>query len=138
MGCCDKNTSVNQIYQSITDRLKEFAINNTGPELLKKFPTTKVYLFTFLDIGTMCTECKEKLAAMHSWVTKYNLLEDPVNNMKWILEDEMKKNLIVDDMGITKSPTHIICDGNCRILDIVTGYPSPDWMEKHFLQFIRG
>ena len=137
MGCCDKAKNVDQIYIPMNRRLLEFAKQTTDEELLKRFPTTKLYIFSFTDKTKMCAECAEKFGDMISWFQKYSLLDDPVRNVKWIFEDEMDKNLIVDDMGITKSPTHLLCNDSGYILDIVTGFPSPDWLEQHLLPLVK-
>lgn len=137
MGCCDKKKSIDDIYIPINRRLIDFATQITDAETRLRYPSTKLYLFTFIDNEQMCTECAEKFGSMLEWMSKYGLMTDPVNNVKWIIEDEMFKNHIVNDIGITKSPTHLICDGNGNIRDIVAGFPTPEWLESHFLQMLR-
>lgn len=137
MGCCDKKKSVDDIYIPINRRLVDFALQLTDPMLLHRFPATKLFIFTFVDRERMCTECTEKFGVMLDWFNKYGLMSDPINNVKWIFEDEMAENHIVNDIGITKSPTHLICDGDGNIKDIVAGFPSAEWLEKHFLQLLR-
>lgn len=137
MGCCDKQKSIEDVYIPINRRLMDFALQSTDQGILNKYPSTKLYVFTFSDDKRLCTECAEKFGDMLGWFTRYGILEDPVNNVKWIFEDEMDKNHISNDIGLSKSPTHLICDNMCNILDIVPGFPTPEWLEKHFLPMLR-
>jgi hypothetical protein len=82
-------------------------------------------------------DCIEKIQVMVAWFEKFGLLKNPVNNVKWIFEDNMSKNLICRDMGITKSPTHLICDSSGNIMDIVTGFPDENWLEKNILPLVQ-
>lgn len=138
MGCCDKKKSINQLYLPLNRRLVDFAIKSTDEAILKRFPTTKLFILTFVDSTKTCIECAEKFTEMINWFSKYNLLEDPINNVKWIFEDEMEKNLIIDDIGLVISPSNLICDGNGNIIDIVTGFPSTEWLEQYLLPMVRG
>lgn len=136
MGCCDKAKSTNDIYVPLNQRLIQFAIDNTEYQLRKKFPTTKLYIFSFADFTKSCGTCHEKFSEMVNWFHKYGVLENPINNVKWIFEDDMSKNLIADDIGLGKSPTHLFCDSNGNIIDIVPGFPSEEWLEKYILPLV--
>lgn len=136
MGCCDKKTTIDDVYVPLNKRLVAFAKQITDKEIMRRYPSTKLFMFTFIDNDRMCTECAEKFGEMLEWFNRYGVLNDPVNNVKWIFEDEMEKNLIALDIGISKSPTHLICDGDGNVKDIVTGFPSSEWLEKHFLQML--
>lgn len=138
MTCCDGKTFGNQIYTPLNKRLLEFGKDATNPILMEKFSATSLWIFSFLDKSDMaCLECIEKIQIMVAWFEKFGLLKNPVNNVKWIFEDDMTKNLICRDMGITKSPTHLICDSYGNIMDIVTGFPDENWLEKNILPLIQ-
>ena len=37
------------------------------------------------------------------------------------------------ELGFTKSPLHLFCDGDGKIIDIISGIPTTEWLEKHIL-----
>lgn len=147
MGCgCNKsevepiiNYSTEGEYLPLNKRLVEYGKEVYGKELLAKFNITHMWIFTFYCEEAMnkCDDCIEKLSEMGRWISKYGFLEDPIKNIKWIIEDEPDKNLIIKDLHITKTPVHIITNGEGKIIDILYGFPDPQWLEKYILPFIR-
>lgn len=137
MTCCGK-TSSDDVYKPLNRRLVEWGEEVTGPDALIRYPGTKLWVFTFASFDdSSCISCQEKLSAMVNWFHKYGLLENPINNVKWIFEDEMDDNLIAKDISLTKSPTHLFCNENGDIIDIVLGFPSPEWLEKYILPLVN-
>lgn len=136
MGCCGKKFG-RQTYLPLNKRLLEYGTENTNTQLISKFSNTTLWMFTFIDPSEMCVECTEKFQIMVDWFEKFGLLKNPVKNVKWIFEDDMKNNLICQDMGLQKSPTHLLCDSEGRILDIVVGFPEEEWLEKHLLPYVQ-
>jgi hypothetical protein len=136
MGCCGA-TSVDELYLPLNERLVAYGKDTMGVDAMIKYPGTKIWVFTFVDFTTGCLDCQEKLAAMVNWFNDYGLFDNPINNVKWIFEDEMEKNLIVNDIGITKSPTHYFCNEDGSVIDIVPGFPSPEWLEKYILPLVN-
>ena len=137
MGCCDKPNSSDQLYVPLNRRLVQYAIDSSEAEYLAQFPTTKLFIFMFADLVNPCVECRERFAKTVDWFTKYNLLNDPVNNTKLIIEAEMEKNLICADLGLTHSPTFMVCDPDGNIMDMFSGYPSDEWLEKYILPRVQ-
>ena len=37
------------------------------------------------------------------------------------------------ELELTKSPMHLFCDGDGKIIDIISGIPTIEWMESHIL-----
>lgn len=138
MDCCNGKTFGDQLYIPLNKRLLEFGKDSTNPILMEQFSTTSLWIFSFLDNNdTMCMDCIEKIQIMVSWFDKFGLLKNPINNVKWIFEDDMLNNLISRDLGMTKSPTHLICDSNGNIIDIVTGFPDENWLNKNILPLVK-
>ena len=138
MSCCDKPNSSDQVYVPLNRRLIAFANESTDSDYLAMYPRTKLYIFMFADLINPCVECRDKFTALVDWFTKYNLLHDPVNNVKLIIEHEMDKNLICVDLGLANSPTFMICDPDGNVMDMLSGYPSQEWLEKYILPLVRG
>lgn len=136
MGCC-KKAAMSSIYLPLNKRLLEFGEETYKGAVLEKFPRTKIWIFTFYRDADMCEDCPSKFAAMNQWFEKYNFFNDPLYNIKWVVEDDPDNNLIYIEMGFTKSPMHIFADENGRIIDIVSGFPPPKWLEKYILDVIR-
>lgn len=137
MSCC-RDKFGNQLYVPLNTRLVNFGKESTAPELLEKFPDTHIWLFSFFDQkDTECPDCTIKFQEMIEWFEKFGLLKNPVNNVKWIFEDNIKSNLICRDVGITKSPTHLICNSDGNILDILQGFPDSEWLTKYMLPIVN-
>lgn len=136
MSCC-KNIPIDGEYVPINKRLLEYGKEVYGEATLKEFPHTHLWIFTFYNEEDMCIECQEKFSNMLNWLTKYNLLNDPIKNTKWIIDDDIKNNLVFIDLELKKSPVHLFCDTNGKIIDIVYGFPSVSWLEKYILPLIR-
>lgn len=146
MGCgCNKSNTKPIIdyslmgeYLPLHKRLVEYGKEVYGKELLSKYSTTRMWIFTFYCEETMnkCDDCIEKLTAMGRWINKYGFMEDPVKNIKWIIEDEPEKNLIIQDLHIEKTPVHIITSGDGKIIEIFYGFPDTSWLEKYILPYI--
>lgn len=137
MTCCNKKAPLDHIYVPLSKRLIEFGAEVSGEQLMREYSTTFMWIFTFADAKEICEECNFKLAAMNDWFMQYGLFTDPTHNVKWIYEDEPEKNLIYKEMGFTKTPMHVFCDSSGKIIDIIMGFPTPEWLEKYILPIIR-
>ncbi len=104
---------------------------------MSKFNFTKMWVFTFIDSDQMCIECKEKYAKMLEWFEKYELFDNPVNNVKWVVDPDMNNNLIIKDLKITASPTTLFCDSKGNIFEILVGFPDQEWLEEYILPYVR-
>lgn len=136
MACCEEK-AIGDIYTPLNKRLVEFGSEVLGPAFISKMPHTLLWIFTFFYEEDLCEECKVKFTNMNYWFHKYGLFEDPVRNVKWIVENEPNKNLIYQEMGFTKSPMHIFTNENGDVIDIVTGFPEERWLEKYILPIIQ-
>ncbi len=136
MTCCDEKTFGSELYMPLNERLLDFGKKSSTPDILNNFPNTFVWLFTFCKKTDLdCFDCLEKFQIMVNWFNKYNLLKNPVNNLKWIFDDNIEENNICLDIGITNSPTHIITDKDGNIMNIVLGFPDEDWLNKYLLPY---
>lgn len=138
MTCCNKKSPLDSIYSPISKRLVEFGMEVYDDAVLEKYSNTFLWIFTFYHDDEMCEECQFKFSDMSTWFSKYGMFENPTRNVKWVIEDEPDKNLIYKEIGFSKTPMHIFCDSDGKIIDIVTGFPTPDWLEKHILPLIQG
>jgi hypothetical protein len=136
MGCCEDNI-LDEVYVPLNKRLINYGIECSDELFLKKFPRTHMWIFTFYNNEDLCIECEEKFAKMAKWFVKYGLLEDLAKHVKWIVDDEIKNNLILKDLGIEKTPVHLFCDSNGKIIDTAFGFPDPNWLQKYILPLIR-
>ena len=136
MTCCEEKPFGSEIYLPLNEKLLEYGKNMTSPDVLNTFPDTFMWLFSFFKKDDLeCVECADNLSKMVQWVDKYNLLKSPTRNFKWIFDVEMEKNNISIDIGITKTPTHILADKNGRILDMFLGIPNEEFLNKHLLPY---
>jgi hypothetical protein len=135
LGCCGDGAYKN-IYVPLNRRLLEWGKESTSEEAYNKYPYTKLWVFTFIDNSVMCVDCVTKFNRMVEWFTKYGLLTNPVNNTKWVVEGDMSKCLIAQDIGITKSPTTYFCDQKGNIVNIITGFPENNWLEEYILPIV--
>jgi len=136
MACCEEKL-ISDIYVPLNKRLLDFGSEIIGPQLMFKCPQTMIWIFTFYYDEDMCDDCKLRFSAMNHWFQQYELFDDPIRNVKWIVEDEPNKNLIFSEIGFTKTPMHIFCRGDGSIIDIVTGFPEPRWLTKYILPIIQ-
>ena len=136
MTCCNK-TGMSTEYSPLDKRLLAFGKDTYKGPILEKFSQTKMWIFTFYRDEDLCEDCTTKFAAMNQWFEKYNFFNDPIYNVKWVVEDEPDNNLLYIEMGFTKSPMHIFTDPKGRVIDIVSGFPPPSWLEKYILDVIR-
>lgn len=137
MTCCNKKAPIDHIYMPLNKRLVEFGKEVSGEQLMSEYSSTFMWVFTFYGEDDLCDDCKFKFAAMNQWFIRYGLFTDPTRNVKWILEDEPEKNLIYQEMGFTKTPMHIFSDSDGKIIDIIMGFPTPEWLEKYILPLIK-
>lgn len=137
MACCGQKSQLDNIYLPLNKRLVEFGKEVSGESLMNAYPSTFIWVFTFYREQDMCEECHDNLGAVNKWFVKYGMYTDPIRNLKWIIEDEPDRNLIYKELGLTKSPTHIFCDGDGKIVDIISGIPSTEWLEKHILPLFQ-
>ena len=136
MGCCG-NMPLDDIYIPMNKRLLEYGKESYGELLGKKFPQTKIWIFTFYRDSEMCVECESKFSDMINWFNKYGFLEDPVNNVKWIIDDDIENNMILKDLAVKKTPLHLFCDSGGKIIDLIYGFPEITWLEKYILPIVR-
>lgn len=137
MGCCDKKAPIDGIYVPLSKRLIEFGVETYGEQLMEKYRYTHVWVFSFYEDADMCEDCQMKFSAMNKWFMDYGLFDDPIRNVKWIVEDQPQKNLIYKEIGFTKTPMHIFTNSEGKIFDIVAGFPTAEWLEKYILPLIR-
>ena len=137
MPCCKKNATLDTIYTPISKRLIEFGNEVYGEEGMSKYKETFLWIFSFYDNAEMCEECKFKFSAMSKWFSDYGMFKNVTRNVKWILEDEPTKNLIFTEMGLSKTPIHIFTDSTGKILDMVVGFPTIEWLESYILPLIQ-
>jgi len=136
MSCCE-DIPIDGSYVPLNKRLIEYGKDSYGEELLKKFTYTHMWIFTFYDNKDFCIDCQSKFSKMAKWFAKYNLLNDVIKNVKWIVDDEIENNLIFKDLDIKKTPIHLFCDSNGKIIDIIYGFADDEWLEKYILPLIR-
>lgn len=134
-GCCGDG-EYQKIYVPLNKRLVEFGKESTDSEILNKYPYTKMWVFTFIDHEEMCVDCQSKFSSMVNWFNKYGILDNSVNNTKWIIEPDMRNNLIAKEISITKSPTTYFCDENGNIFNIIVGFPEDEWLEEYILPYV--
>ena len=132
MSCCGNRKSTNDIYVPLSVRLVEFAKQTIDANDIP----AKMYIFSFVDNENNCIECQNKFSVMLNWFDQRNILTNPALGVKWIFEDDMQNNHISHDIGLTRSPTHIITDNVGRIIDIVAGFPDSDWLDTHFMHLL--
>lgn len=137
MACCKKKAQLDNIYTPISKRLVEFGKEVYGEEGMSQYKDTFLWVFSFYETSEMCEECKFKFTAMSKWFTDYGLFKNVNRNVKWVLEDEPTKNLIFVEMGLSKTPIHIFADSNGRIIDMVVGFPTIEWLESYILPLIQ-
>ena len=137
MTCCNKKAPIDYIYVPLSERLVDFGKEVSGEQLMKQYSSTFMWVFTFYGDDDLCDDCKFKFAAMNQWFQQYSLFTDPIRNVKWILEDEPEKNLIYQEMGFSKTPMHMFCDKDGKIIDIIMGFPTPEWLEKYILPLVK-
>lgn len=136
MSCC-KQAAMSNIYTPLDKRLLAFGEETYSGPVLEKFKKTKMWIFSFYRDEDLCEDCVNKFTAMNQWFEKYNFFNDPIYNVKWVVEDSPDNNLIYLEMGFTKSPMHIFADEHGRVIDIISGFPPPEWLEKYILDVIR-
>ena len=133
--CCGGD--VKREYMPTNRRLIEYGKEASGAEIMEKFNYTKMWVFTFIDSKQMCIECKEKYLTMLEWFEKYELLDNPVNNVKWVVDPDMNNNLIAKDLHLIKSPTTLFCDSNGNIFNMHIGFPDTEMLEEYILPYVR-
>lgn len=133
MSCCEQKAQLDTIYLPLNRRLVEFGKEVSGEPLMNVYPNTFLWVFTFYNEEDICEECQDKLGGINKWFTDYGMYTNPTRNLKWIIEEEPDKNLIYKELGFTKSPLHLFCDGDGKIIDIISGIPTTEWLEKHIL-----
>jgi len=136
MSCC-KQAAMSNEYLPLDERLIAFGEEIYQGNVLEKYKTTKLWVFSFYRDDDLCDDCVNKFVAMNQWFENYNFFNDPIYNVKWVVEDEPDNNLIYLEMGFTKSPIHIFADPKGRIVDIISGFPPPEWLEKYILKVIK-
>jgi len=137
MTCCNEKAPLDNIYIPLNKRLIQFGTEIYGDDLNNIYKSTHMWVFTFYGEDDMCDDCMFKFSRMTNWFTQYGLFTNPEKNVKWILEDEADKNLIYQEMGFSKTPMHIFCNKNGDIHDIIIGFPTDEWLEKHILPLIN-
>jgi hypothetical protein len=136
MGCCKDSVPIDGIYVPLNKRFVEYGTTNYGKNM-EQFPDTHMWIFTFYDDDEMCQECGPRLVEMGKWFKQYGILESLHRNVKWIIDDNISNNLILRDLNIVKTPVHFFCASDGKIIDIVYGFPTYEWLEKYILPMIR-
>jgi hypothetical protein len=137
MSCCEQKAQLDTIYLPLNRRLVEFGKEVSGDPLMNIYPNTFLWVFTFYNEEDICEECQDKLGGINKWFSDYGMYTNPTRNLKWIIEEEPDKNLIYKELGFTKSPMHLFCDGDGKIIDIINGIPTTEWLEKHILSLYQ-
>ena len=137
MSCCDDIDLSASVYVPLSQRLVDFGVEIYGEKSMTAFPITKMWIFTFVNMEDSCVECGERLNIMQDWFTKYALFTEPINHVKWIIEDESTKNLIWKDIGLTNTPVHLFCDGKGSIWELFYGYPNEAWLDRFVLPMVN-
>jgi hypothetical protein len=137
MSCCENKDPLDRIYVPLSERLIQFGEDTYGEMVMDKYKYTHMWVFTFYSDIDFCETCQKRFTSMNKWFSDYGLFDDPIRNVKWVVEDEPEKNMIYKEMGFTKTPMHIFTDSDGKIIDIFTGFPTPEWLEKYILPLIR-
>ena len=136
MSTIGSRAAVDTIYNPLSKRLIDFGNDAYEHQDNNNIHTT-LWLFTFYSEENLCEPSQPRFTEMHTWFDNYGLFNDPISNVKWVVEDEPSKNLIYTEMGFTKNPMHIFTDSDGNIFDIFIGFPNSTWLEKHILPLIR-
>lgn len=137
MTCCDKKAPIDHVYVPLNKRLVDFGKEVSGEDLMKEYSYTFMWIFTFYTEDDLCDDCQYKFSIMYQWFQKYGLFTDVTRNVKWIHEHEPDKNLIYREMGFTKTPMHLFCDSEGKIIDMIMGFPTPEWLDKYILPLVK-
>lgn len=132
--CCKGNKKNIGLYKPLSQRLVDM-----GNECYSDFKdiNTILWIFVFYDGASECAKCLSSLTEMHSWFETKGLLDSKTGMVKIIAEPEPDKCKVYTDFGFNIKPMHIICDSMGRILDIFTGLPDKEWLDKHILPIIQ-
>ena len=110
------------------DRIGDCAIRAVAHATEKDYMVVMRDLFDLgLELGKLpnddlCIACEEMFANMIGWFNKYGFFEDPVKNVKFVVDDDPHNNLILKDFHINKTPVHLFTDSDGKIIDIVYKY----------------
>ena len=142
MSCCPKKAIVDGEYVPLNARLVEYGKSSYGEVLMKRFPNTKVWIFSFFDGKKICPDCRDRFGIMAKWLNEYGFQEDPINNVKWIFENfegadgKHVENMIWNEFGLTKMPLHIFCDSDGNIFNMYVGFPDEKWLVEYLRPYI--
>jgi len=137
MSCCESIDMVNNSYDPIHKRLYNFGKEVYGPYAMEAFPKTAMWIFTFVEPGGACMSCGNMLDFMNEWFLKYSYFSDVRKHVKWIIEEELDRNLIWNQLGLINAPVHIFCNGNGLIFDIFHGFPDNEWLDDNILPWLE-
>jgi hypothetical protein len=136
MACCE-DFPIDDIYVPLSRRLVDYGKEVYGETLLKSYPYTHMWIFTFYKDSDLCVDCEQKFAEMAKWFNDYGLFQDAMKNVKWVVDDDIDNNMILKDMAVHKTPMHLFCDKEGKIIDLVYGFPSIEWLKKYILPYIN-
>ena len=136
MSCCKGGPPIDGIYIPLNKRFIMYGEEAYGEHLLEKFPRTYIWLFTFYEDSKLCQECSTKLSDMGAWFNKYGLFDNVIRNVKWVVDDDIQNNMILRDLNVKKTPIHFFCDDEGKIIDIIYGFPTTNWLEKYILPLV--
>lgn len=123
------------VYIPLNKRLCRFVEETGDRELGDIDKSNQMKIFTFIDGTVPCDICKETIDTINEWITKNKFMYYDV--ITWVIEPEMKENIMCKEIGIVQSPTTFFCDKHGNIHDIVTGRPSMAWLDKYILPMME-
>lgn len=122
------------IYIPMNERLVRY-MDESSPDGISKL-NNKLKIFTFIDSKSDCIECISSIEEISEWVTDNKLIE--TNSVNWLVTADMNTNLICRDIGMIASPTHLLCDTNGNIMDVIVGGVTRKWLDDHVLKYVKG
>jgi hypothetical protein len=132
MPCCheyEPNTDLSVI--PLGKRLVKYGTEFLGPEYMKRFPTTKCWVFTFIDGNTKCKSCLSAMMEMNDWMINSGLLTSIQHNVKFVLEANPSTNRILKEYALPTPPLHLFCRENGDIFHMHVSIPGKKWLETY-------
>lgn len=133
--CCGR-AIIRAGNSSLSARLLEYGQEAYAD--LKREQRVIMWVFAFFDENKLCPKCKSEIQAMVDWFSKNGLFDSPSRAARIVIEgDPENHNMLFNDLGLSKLPTFIYCDANCRIFDIRFEFPSVRWLNDTVLPFFQ-
>ena len=113
------------MYRTLPERLFDYLKDGGGSGAELSAP---IKMFTFIDSDNPCSECRELVEDIGRWVESKALVSRGI--VTWVIEPDMKNNIICRDHGIGISPTTVFMDSTNRVIDVVVGGIDSEWIES--------